>query len=60
MLTSLFGDLGPNKDPDGKKTKTSSDGTDVPVFEDVDELRWSGPTERFRALAAEWDAAKAL
>jgi 5'-3' exonuclease len=34
--------------------------TDVPVFEDVDELRWLGPTERFRALAAEFDAAKAL
>jgi 5'-3' exonuclease len=32
--------------------------TDVPVFEDIDELRWNGPTERFAALAAEFDAAK--
>ena len=31
--------------------------TDVPVFDDVDELRWSGPTARFAALAAQFDAA---
>ena len=31
--------------------------TDVPVFEDVDELRWTGPTERFAAMAAAFDAA---
>src|SRR3954471_8953019 len=31
--------------------------TDVPVFEDVDELRWNGPTERFAAYAATFDAA---
>jgi 5'-3' exonuclease len=31
--------------------------TDVPVFEDVEELRWNGPTEGFAALAAEFDAA---
>jgi 5'-3' exonuclease len=31
--------------------------TDVEVFEDVEELRWTGPTERFAALAAELDAA---
>ena len=34
--------------------------TDVDVFEDVDQLRWTGPTERFAALAAEFDAAKAV
>jgi 5'-3' exonuclease len=32
--------------------------TDVPVFEDVEALRWAGPTERFAALAASFDAAK--
>ena len=32
--------------------------TDVAVFDDVDELRWKGPTERFPALAAAFDAAK--
>ena len=31
--------------------------TDAPVFEDVDELRWAGPTEAFAALAAAFDAA---
>jgi 5'-3' exonuclease len=32
--------------------------TDVPVFEDVDDLRWRGPTERFAVLAATFDAAR--
>jgi 5'-3' exonuclease len=32
--------------------------TDVPVFEDVEQLRWSGPSERFAAMAAEFDAAQ--
>lgn len=32
--------------------------TDVAVFDNVDELRWNGPTERFPALAAQFDAAK--
>ena len=31
--------------------------TDIPLFEHVDELRWSGPTAAFRALAARFDAA---
>jgi 5'-3' exonuclease len=31
--------------------------TDIALFEDVDALRWKGPTERFAALAAEFDAA---
>ena len=31
--------------------------TDVPVFERVEELRWSGPTERFAELAARLDPA---
>jgi 5'-3' exonuclease len=31
--------------------------TDVDVFTDVEELRWTGSTERFAALAAELDAA---
>jgi 5'-3' exonuclease len=30
---------------------------DLPVFEDVDELRWRGPGPRFKALAARFDAA---
>ncbi|HEY2434745.1 MAG TPA: 5'-3' exonuclease H3TH domain-containing protein [Vicinamibacterales bacterium] len=30
---------------------------DVPVFEDVEELRWRGPADRFAALAASLDAA---
>ena len=29
--------------------------TDVPVFDDVDELRWSGPTPAFEAIAARLD-----
>ncbi len=31
--------------------------TDIPLFEDVDQLRWSGPTAAFPALAARLDAA---
>ena len=31
--------------------------TEIPVFEDVDELQWKGPTERFAAMAARFDAA---
>jgi 5'-3' exonuclease len=31
--------------------------TDVPVFEDVDELKWKGPTPAFKALAARLDKA---
>jgi 5'-3' exonuclease len=31
--------------------------TEVPVFEDVDELRWDGPKENFSALAARLDSA---
>src|SRR4051812_7468446 len=31
--------------------------TDVAVFDDVDQLRWNGPTESFAALAAEFDSA---
>jgi len=31
--------------------------TDVPVFETVDELKWNGPTERFAAIGAAFDAA---
>jgi 5'-3' exonuclease len=34
--------------------------TDVPVFDSVDELEWKGPTERFAALGARLDAAKAV
>ena len=30
MLTSLFGDLGPGKDPDGKKAASSAEG-EAPV-----------------------------
>ena len=33
MLTSLFGDLGPGKDPDGKKAKTPADDGAVTPFE---------------------------
>jgi 5'-3' exonuclease len=33
--------------------------TDVPVFDDVEQLRWTGASERFAALAAEFDAATA-
>jgi 5'-3' exonuclease len=32
--------------------------TDIPLFDDVDQLRWNGPTEGFTALAARLDAAK--
>jgi len=31
--------------------------TDIPLFEDVDQLRWNGPTPAFAALAARLDAA---
>ena len=31
--------------------------TDIPLFDDVDELRWSGPTPAFAALAERFDAA---
>jgi 5'-3' exonuclease len=31
--------------------------TDIPLFDDVDELRWNGPTPAFAALAARLDAA---
>ena len=30
--------------------------TDIPLFESVEELRWTGPTERFPALAATMEA----
>ena len=33
MLTSLFGDLGPGKDPDGKKAKTPAEGEAPVAFE---------------------------
>jgi 5'-3' exonuclease len=31
--------------------------TDIPLFDDVDELRWKGPTDAFPAIAARFDAA---
>jgi 5'-3' exonuclease len=31
--------------------------TDIPLFDDVDELRWNGPTPTFTGLAARLDAA---
>ena len=31
--------------------------TDAPVFDDVEELRWAGPTERFAEIGAAFDAA---
>jgi 5'-3' exonuclease len=31
--------------------------TDIPLFDNVDQLRWAGPTERFKALAKRFDAA---
>jgi len=31
--------------------------TDIPLFDDVDQLRWNGPTPAFDALAARLDAA---
>ena len=33
--------------------------TDIPVFDDVDQLRWGGPTAAFEPLAAKMDRAKA-
>jgi 5'-3' exonuclease len=32
--------------------------TDIPLFEDVDQLRWSGPTPNFDEFAARLDAAR--
>jgi 5'-3' exonuclease len=32
--------------------------TDVPVFDDIDRLRWDGPTPAFASLAARLDAAR--
>ena len=32
--------------------------TDIPLFDDVDQLRWDGPTPGFETLAARFDAAK--
>jgi 5'-3' exonuclease len=32
--------------------------TDIPLFDNVDQLRWSGPTPAFAALAARLDAAR--
>ena len=32
--------------------------TDIPLFDDVEQLRWNGPTPEFNALAARLDAAK--
>jgi 5'-3' exonuclease len=34
--------------------------TDVPLFDDLDELRWTGPTREFTALAQRMDAAVRL
>ena len=31
--------------------------TDIPLFEDVDQLRWNGPTEEFAVLGARFDRA---
>lgn len=31
--------------------------TDIPLFDDVDQLRWNGPTPAFDSLAARFDAA---
>jgi 5'-3' exonuclease len=31
--------------------------TDIELFDDVDQLRWNGPTPAFDALAARFDAA---
>jgi 5'-3' exonuclease len=33
--------------------------TDIPLFDDVDQLRWNGPTPAFDSLAARLDAASA-
>jgi hypothetical protein len=32
--------------------------TDIPLFEDVEQLRWKGPTPGFDTLAAQLDAAR--
>jgi len=32
--------------------------TEIPVFDSVEELKWTGPTERFAAVAARFDRAK--
>ncbi len=32
--------------------------TDLPLFDDVEQLRWNGPTAGFPELAARFDAAK--
>lgn len=32
--------------------------TDIPLFDDVEQLRWTGPTSKFDALAAQLDAAR--
>jgi len=32
--------------------------TDIPLFDDVDQLRWNGPKPEFEAIAAELDGAK--
>ena len=32
--------------------------TDIPLFDDVDQLRWNGPTPEFAALGARLDAAR--
>jgi len=32
--------------------------TDVPLFEDVEQLRWNGPTLAFDGVAARLDAAR--
>jgi 5'-3' exonuclease len=32
--------------------------TDVPLFDDVEELKWNGPTPEFEAIAARLDAAR--
>jgi hypothetical protein len=31
--------------------------TDIPLFEDVEELRWSGPTSEFAAIGERLDGA---
>jgi 5'-3' exonuclease len=31
--------------------------TDIPLFDDVDQLQWNGPSPAFADLAARWDAA---
>jgi len=34
--------------------------TDIPLFQDVEELRWSGPTPSFDELAARLDRARTV